>query len=113
MTVSDALAAPAEQIGQSASFYQISPDAIDCPLGDGLAVLDTRTSTCFSLNGSGAVIWNGARRPVQFDTLRALLQTSFADPTDVDSDLRRILSELVTAGLLRVIPAGEARPSPS
>jgi len=89
--------------------YQVSPDAIDCPLGDGLAVLDTRTSTCFSLNGSGAVVWNAARRPVPFFRLRDLLQASFADPADVDADLRRILSDLVSAGLFRTVPAVSVR----
>jgi hypothetical protein len=97
---------PGKVVSQMAAHtcYVVSPDVIDCPLGDGLAVLDTRSGTCFSLNRSGAVVWQGARSAASFPYLRSLLAENFPEKSiDFGEDLRGILKDLVEAGLFRAI----------
>ncbi len=104
-----ARAAPAEpeHAGQAGRLYRVSPDAVDCPLGDGLALFDARNGTSFSLNRTGALIWNAARQPVSLSALRAVLIAACRGaPDDIDADLRRIVDALEEQGLF-ILVSGE------
>lgn len=89
--------------------YQVSADAVDCPLGDGLALFDPRNGASFSLNSTGALIWNSARQPVSMPELRARLSAACKGaPDDLDADLRGIVNALLESGLfVRVADADE------
>lgn len=89
--------------------YVVNPEVIDCPLQDGRALLDTGSGTYFSLNGSGAMIWQHAHQPVSFQDLRNLLAAHFSHHGgNIDRDLRTLLADLLDAGLFRTV-----QPSPS
>lgn len=90
------------------TLYQISPSAVDCPLGDGLALFDARCGASFTLNRTGALIWNSARKPVRVCDLRSVLRAACKGaPDDIDADLRSIVDALVESGLfIRVSGAG-------
>lgn len=84
--------------------YRISDDAIDCPLGDGLAIFKAGTGTCFNLNHSGALLWDTARQTVGIDTLCARLSSTYAgEAHDFTSDVLHLVNELVAAGLFQAI----------
>lgn len=93
--------------------YAISPNAVDCPLGDGLAILDSRTGACFNLNRTGALIWNTARQqPVSFGQLHDMLAAACkGNPASIEQDLRTILSALVESGLF-ICTSGETAQAP-
>lgn len=85
--------------------YRISADAIDCPLGDGLAIFKPDTATCFNLNRSGALLWDSARQPVGIDALCARLSAAYATEThDFTPEVLKLVDELVAAGLFHAIP---------
>lgn len=91
------------------SLYRISPDAVDCPLGDGLALFDPRDGASFTLNRTGALIWNSARQPVTLSALRAMLNVACKGaPDDIDADLRAIVDALVKSGLFIVVSGADA-----
>lgn len=84
--------------------YTISPDIVDCPLGDGLALFDARNGTSFSLNRTGALIWQMARKPTEFRELQAMLLAACkGTPADIEADLRAIVNALIDVGLFRLV----------
>lgn len=86
--------------------YQVSPDAVDCPLADGLAVFDAVSGAYFTLNSSAATVWDGARQPTSKSALLSLLASQFANATaDFGSDLDVILADFIAAGLFIAHPA--------
>jgi len=90
--------------------YVISPDVVDCPLADGLAVFDNRVSSYFSLNRTAALIWNGARIPVSRADLYAMLTKAFpktARAEDLAEDLDDILQEFIASGLFVAVCADD------
>lgn len=91
------------------ALYQTSPDAVDCPLGDGLALFDARTGASFSLNRTGALIWQRARKPAKLSELQAMLMAACKSaPEDIDADLRAIVDALVESGLFVMVSGTEA-----
>lgn len=102
---------PSPALASSASFdldgvalYVTSPAVVASPLADGLALLDTRTSSYFTLNPSAAVLWQCAAEPVTLPRLRAALAEAFgrAEGT-VETDVRGAVRNLVDAGLFDVV----------
>lgn len=86
------------------SFYVISADAIDCPLGEGLAILDTRTNCYFSLNATGALVWGSAKTPATLAMLRKAVMAQFdCDEADCHADVQALLDALVAAGLMQLV----------
>tara|TARA_B110001454_G_scaffold216562_1_gene240041 strand:+ start:118 stop:489 length:372 start_codon:yes stop_codon:yes gene_type:complete len=88
------------EAGKPDAVFTVNPDAVDCPLGDGLALFDPRNGASFTLNRTGALIWNRARRPVTLPELRAMLNAACkGTPDDIDADLRAIVNALVECRL--------------
>ena len=97
-----------------ASRYIISPDAIDCPLGEGIAVLNSTAGVYFSLNPTGALIWDVARQPASVAEMCARLTGAFPHANaDFEADVRQIVSELVAAGLFDALPDTAAEHDPA
>lgn len=95
--------------------YVSNPDILDCPLGDGLAVFDSRNGVYFNFNRTAALIWDRARTPAARSELRAALigaAPRSVCPDDIDRDLDSLLHDLVTAGLMTMLPEdGMAAPA--
>lgn len=90
--------------------YSVGPDAVDCPLGDGLAVLDSRNGACFNLNRTGALIWHAARQPASFHELHDMLIVACkGNPDVIEQDLRAILNALIEGGLFICISEDTAQ----
>lgn len=93
-----------QPVGPVEARYTVSPDVVDCPLGDGLALFDASNGTSFSLNRTGALIWQMAREPKEFREFQVMLQAACkATPADIEMDLRAIVNALVDAGLFRLV----------
>lgn len=81
--------------------YHVNPQAIDCPLGDGLAIFKADSGTCFNLNHSGALLWAAARQPTGVDELCERLAGAYGGrAADYVSDVRTLVDALVANGLL-------------
>lgn len=90
--------------------YVVNPDAIDCPLGDGVAVLDPKNGVYFSLNATGALIWDAARHPVTVTDLSECLIKAFPkSDADFHADVSHVVSDLVEAGLFNALPHTPAK----
>lgn len=88
--------------GHGSERFVASSHVVDCPLADGFALLDTRTSSYFTLNRSAALLWNLAREPVTFDALRAAFARSFGrSEAAVTDDVRGAVDQLVGSGLFQ------------
>ena len=91
--------------------YRASPDVTCCPLGDGLALFDLRSNSYFSLNRSGALLWQQTASDVSLADLKAALAQAYAKPEHVIAgDVERTVAALIDAQLL--VPS-ESKPSPS
>lgn len=77
---------------------------MECPLGDGIAIYDSRTGAYFALNASAARVWSGARQPSDRSVLLACLTRGVESAAGVEADfvadLDSLLSDLISAGLL-------------
>lgn len=86
------------------ALYVASPAVVASPLADGLALLDTRTSSYFTLNSSAAVLWQCAAEPVTLLRLRAALAEAFGRAEgSVETDVQGAVRNLVDAGLFDLV----------
>ena len=89
--------------------FIVSPDAISCPLGDGLAILDTQTNSYFSLNITGAMVWDLARTSVSLRALRsAMIERFDCEEERCEQDLQTLIGALLDAGLLQTAAPARA-----
>jgi hypothetical protein len=84
-------------------------DVMSCTFGDGLALLDLRCGTYFSLNAVGAYVWEQIAKPVTVSDLRAAVMGRY-DVSDerCDGDLQMLLCRMTEANLVKassVVPA--------
>ena len=78
--------------------------AVSCPLGDGVAILDSRENRYFSLNPVGAVIWSKLDgRAAAEDVAGAVVEAFEIDAETARRDVERLLSELAEAGLIEAV----------
>lgn len=87
---------------QDAVRHVISAHIIDCPLGDGLALFDSRSGEYFSLNGTAALLWRAARVPTtRGELLETLCQAkgAHADESALNQDLNSALTQFIDLGL--------------
>ncbi|CAN5359904.1 hypothetical protein BH09PSE1_BH09PSE1_05000 [soil metagenome] len=82
--------------------FAAHPEVVACELEGGAALLDLRTSTYFSLNTVGSVLWQALQSPGSVDSLVAIVADRF-DTTaehcraDVETYLKQLQSrQLVT-----------------
>ena len=77
------------------------PHAVSCPLGDGLAILDSRDNRYYSLNPVGALIWSKLAGWETIDRIVHEVMTAFEVSEDVArQDTVRLIGELEGAGLV-------------
>ncbi len=77
--------------------------AVGCPLGSGIAILDMRTNTYFSLNAVGAFVWAQMLQPIAVSDLCDRVEATFAvDRARCESDVRGLLADLVAHRLAEV-----------
>jgi hypothetical protein len=91
------------------SVIAADPEVVWCEMEGGAALLDLRSSTYFSINETGATLWTLLDRPRSFDDIRGeMLDRYDVDPSELDADLRAMLAEMATSGLVSVKHAGAA-----
>jgi hypothetical protein len=86
--------------------YQRSPDVVSCMMGEGAALLDTRSSTYFTMNEVGSMIWDKLDQPaavhVIVEAVAEQFDTSEVSPSDIEADVKAMLEELSRADLVTV-----------
>ena len=57
--------------------YLVSPECVSCKVEDGIAILDLRSNTYFSLDPVGAAVWDRMAAPDLLDDMltHGLIQT--------------------------------------
>ncbi len=69
---------------------------------EGMVLLHLRTSQYYSLNGTGAQIWQGIQAQQSVGELSQRLVARYAiSPADADTAVQRLIAELVTASLVQ------------
>ncbi len=72
-------------------------------LDDEVVILDTENGVYYGLNPVAAFIWHRLTGPVTVGELEAAVLLEFdVDPETCRRDLRQLLSNLITAGLVEV-----------
>lgn len=85
----------------SNTVYFGSTDVMASSLGDGLALFDMKSNSYFSLNKSGALIWQNAGEQASRATLHRVVAEAFAKTVeDVADDVDRAIDAMVDARLL-------------
>lgn len=95
----------------SYSIVQASPDQVSCALPDELLLLHVPSGTFYGLNATAEEIWWLVQEPRSLEQLRdALLQRYDVEPEPCEQSVRRLLREMVVAGLVRT-EAAEGPPA--
>ena len=81
--------------------YVISPDAACAPVEDGTVVLNMRTKRYYSLNQTGAVIWQMLENDAPVPTVVAHLVASYdIDTTTAAHTVTQLLDALTSEALI-------------
>lgn len=82
--------------------YEIPPSVIAKRLGEEMVIVDLGSGNYFSLNATGAMIWDALASHQTVDALAGSLAEQFDAPReDIERDARELISELLQRGLLR------------
>ena len=74
-----------------------------CELGDGAALLDTRSGTYFGLNEVGLHLWSLVQEPCRVDRLvMSVLNHYDVEEQRAFEDIKQILARLADAGLIQI-----------
>jgi hypothetical protein len=80
-------------------------EVASCGLADGAALMDLRTGTYFSLNSVASFIWGEIETPLSVAAVCERVTEKFdLGSSDCGSDVRVLLTELATLGLVDVEP---------
>ena len=80
--------------------YSRAANAVSCPLGEGVAILDTASNVYFALNATGAIVWDSLNEPQRAESLVAKLVDIFdVSPQVALQDVDAILAKLCEQGL--------------
>lgn len=89
--------------GVDDAIFRAAPECVVCPFGDGVAVLDMRSNTYFTLNQVASVVWTALESGGTVDTLVACVTEEFDVAPDVCApDVRALLTDMRRAGLVQV-----------
>jgi hypothetical protein len=84
--------------------YVCRSDVVSCALGDSVTLLDMRSEKYFTLNETGAVVWDRAQSPCTLvDLCDAIAQTYSIDGQAARADVEALVGRLVDAGLMHVL----------
>jgi hypothetical protein len=78
-----------------------SPDVVARKVGDQVVLVDLRTNRFYSLNSTGARLWELIRGGSDRDLIRSQMRDEFeVDEAELVGNIDRMLSELIANGLL-------------
>lgn len=84
--------------------YRVSPECVSCAVEDGIAILDLKSNTYFSLDPVGAAIWDRMASPVSLDDLAAAVSADYAiAPEECRRDIADLLDDMLTHGLIQTV----------
>lgn len=90
--------------GAAECLYVARPDVVASDLGGHWALLDLETSLYYTLNASGAEVWNAMQTPAPLSQLISAVTKAFSvSEDDCRKDIEALLQELVAAGLASVV----------
>lgn len=84
--------------------YLVSPECVSCAVEDGIAILDLRSNTYFSLDPVGAAIWDRMAAPASLDELTSAVSTEYAvAPEECRGDIADLLDNMLRHGLIQTV----------
>jgi hypothetical protein len=85
---------------------QANHDVLGAELGGEVSLLNLQSGTYFTLNAVGASVWRQIQQAKSLEEIKQrLLQEYEVDTRRCESDLRRLVMELQSSGLVELIPA--------
>ncbi|WP_072298075.1 PqqD family protein [Paracoccus sp. SM22M-07] len=84
--------------------YVVSPDCVSCPVEDGVAILDLKSNTYFSLDEVGTSIWDQMSNPASLDDLTQAVSAEYeVAPEECRGDIQDLLKDMLQHGLIQVV----------
>lgn len=84
--------------------YLVSPECVSCAVEDGIAILDLRSNTYFSLDPVGTAIWDRMATPASLDDLAAAVSAEYdVSAADCRDDIADLLDDLRTHDLIQIV----------
>ena len=84
--------------------YLVSPECVSCEAEEGIAILDLRSNTYFSLDPVGAAIWDRMAAPASLDDLTAAIAAEYeVAPEHCQRDISDLLDDMLTHGLIQTV----------
>jgi hypothetical protein len=84
-----------------ARFRANTPQLVDETVDGEALIMDMVTGTYYSCAGASAVAWNGLKDGLEVDEVAAMLSSTYGVPeADAQTDVRRLLDELLREGML-------------
>lgn len=81
--------------------YVVSPECVSCTVENGIAILDLRSNTYFSLDDVGASIWNRMAIPASLEDLTDVISAEYAvAPEECRPDIADLLDDMLGHGLI-------------
>lgn len=84
--------------------YLVSPECVSCEVEDGIAILDLKSNTYFSLDPVGAAVWDRMATPASLDDLATALAAEYdVAPGDCRGDIADLLKDMLAHGLIQTV----------
>ena len=84
--------------------YVVSPDCVSCPVEDGVAILDLKSNTYFSLDAVGTSIWDQMSNPASLDDLTQAVSAEYeVAPEECRGDIQDLLKDMLQHGMIQVV----------
>lgn len=84
--------------------YLVSPECVSCAVEDGIAILDLRSNTYFSLDPIGAAIWDRMNAPASLDELTTAIAVEYdVAPEECRRDIADLLDDMLGHGLIQTV----------
>lgn len=82
--------------------YQTAAECVSCEVEGGIAILDLKSNTYFSLDPVGATIWAHMSTPASLDQLADAVAAEYAVAADAcRDDISDLLKDLLKHGLIQ------------
>lgn len=82
--------------------YHVSRECVSCEVEDGIAILDLRSNTYFSLDPVGAAVWDRMTDPLSLDDLTAAIAAEYdVAPEECRRDIADLLDNMLKHGLIQ------------
>lgn len=82
----------------------VAGDVLVSEFGDELVLLDLRDGVFYGLEDVGAQIWELLQKPISVAAIREALVAQYdVEPTRCEQDVRTLLGELASKGLVEIL----------